>query len=676
VAGSFVPVLCLAAIAVAIAAFYLATYVRHRFAVPLGWDSPGYAWRTNLARTVGIGNLPATVPYPGPVNPGRPGFVAVGGIVAALSGQDALRVTAALPAVMAAATGLAWTAVARAALGWSFGRSAFLGAFVATSPFMVHVIGVEQYQDATIALAVASAATVPLVLTGRDGRALWAAAALFAAAGTIHWSFLPILLATLGLTALAYLPASIRRRPRSVAAVLRTPSARLVTVGALAAAGAVVAIVLLMPAPLPRAQLVAAQLLDKLHRDLPQLALWLLLPLSAVGAIVLAERRSAGPNAHDVVEEDAAAPRPLFLWFALAWCEVTLLAVAAVWLFAVSVPAHRILAFCLPVPALAAVGLLWLADRGARSGEMDRTGRRAARSGRALGAAIAILGLAVSAFVAQRAWLSYHPVMRASTYTQAQAAAAAVDRAGLPVDRPLVFVLDDRGQYAWSRTWIAAQTIRAALPPERVTHAFFFVGRPEDLLARRPSSLPSIGMPANSIDPVTYRSLSETYFDAVRPILARNPAVFVLSSANPEFAEWVRSHPNSQLATGVASVDPTGIRGLSATVQGRTESAPLTPIGVVGVAILALVVISFVGAGWSVTLVGRWLDLTGGVALAPAVGTAALVLGAILFGRLGVRLTPAGSILIVAMVALLGWAGPLIARLLSNRTHAESVTPG
>ena len=28
-------------------AFFVATYALHRFSVPLGWDSPGYAWRTN-----------------------------------------------------------------------------------------------------------------------------------------------------------------------------------------------------------------------------------------------------------------------------------------------------------------------------------------------------------------------------------------------------------------------------------------------------------------------------------------------------------------------------------------------------------------------------------------------------------------------------------------------------
>ena len=669
-AGSFVPVLLIAALAVAIVGFYLATYVWHRFDVPLGWDSAGYAWRTNLARAIGIGNLPASVPYPGPVNPGRPGFLAIGGIAAALSGQNPLRVAAALPAVMAAAIGLAWMAVARSAFGWRTVRSAFLGAFVATSPFLVHVIGVEQYQDATIALAVASAATVALVLAGVDGRAVWPAAILFGAAGTIHWSFLPILLLTVGLASLVLMPASLRSRPRSVRAVLRTPSARLISIGLLAAVGAFVAIVVLLPAPLPRAQLVSAQLLDKLHRDLPQLALWLLLPLAAVGAITLADRRAGGPG--EIADTDGG-PRSIFLWFALAWCEVTLLAVAAVWLFAVSVPAHRILAFCLPVPALAAIGLLWLADRADRRGTRatETAGSRpAVPRGKVLGAALALGGLAVSAFVAQRAWLSYHPVMRAPTYVQARAAAAAVDRAGVPADRPLVFVLDDHGRYAWSRTWIAAHTIRAALPPERLEHAYFFVGQPADALARRPGSLPP-GESARSIDPDTYRSLSETYFAGVRAQLTRHPVILVLASANPGYAAWVRTHPSAAISSGAAMVDGGGTDLRGGTGPGRSATQPraVTPVGVLWVALLALLVIGVAGSGWSITLLGRWLNVAGRAAVAPAVGTAALVLGAIVLGRLGVRLTAAGSVLVVAVVALTGWVGPTFGWLTARRRY-------
>jgi hypothetical protein len=292
-------------------------------------------------------------------------------------------------------------------------------------------------------------------------------------------------------------------------------------------------------------------------------------------------------------------------------------------------------------------------------------------SARAAGAAIVVVGFAVTAFVAQRVWLSYHPVMRASTYTEAQAAAAAIDRAAVPVSRPLVFVLDDHGPYAWSRAWIAAHTIRAALPAERVGHTYFFVGRPADLLAHRPSSLPSKALPAHAIDPATYRSLSETYFAGVRAQLARQPVVFVLASANPGFADWLRTHPSASLSPGVAVVDGGGIGGLGSGAHAVTASPPVSPAGVVAVAIVALAVISLAGAGWSVTLVGRWMDLAGRAALAPAIGTAALVIGAIVFGRLDVKLTPTGSVLIVAAVALIGWAGPMYRRLAPSRRGVE-----
>jgi hypothetical protein len=649
----------IAAIAVAILGFYVATYVGHRFAVPLGWDTPGYAWRTNLARAVGVGGLPSNAPYPGPVNPGRPGFMAIGGVVSALSEQSALRVAAALPAVMAAATGLAWFAIGRTALAWTPVRAGFLGLFVATSPFMVHAIGVEQYQDATIALAVASAAIVPLVIVARDGRALWPAAVLLAAAGTIHWSFLPILLAAIAIAALALLPASVRARRRSGrsgSGILATPSDRFVMVGVLAAAGAVVAIGILMPAPLPRAQLVAAQLVDKLHRDLPQLGLWLLLPLAAAGAI-----RLSGPAPDEPAEpaEPAAGPSAahVFLWFALAWCEVTLLAVAAVWLFAWSVPAHRILAFCLPVPALAAVGLLWAGDA--------MRSKAAAGAGRWLAAGIAVVGLAASAFLAQQTWLSYHPVMRAATVEQAEAAAAVLDRARVPADRPIVFVVDDRGQYAWSRTWIAAHTIRASLPASRIPHTYFFAGDPADLLAGRPSSLPAGGSaPSGFLDPITYHELSSTYFAGVKQALAKHPVALMLASANPEYAGWVRTRPASVIAPGVALVsgELSGHRSTFIGSRSTGESAPLAWPEVVALSILALAVISFVGAGWSVTLLGRWL--TGGdvAAPAPAVGGAMLVLGAIVLGRVGLRLSPVGAAVALIVVAAAGWVSPAIRR--------------
>ena len=80
-----------------------------------------YFWRTNLAVARGIRNLPASVAMPGPANPGRTGFVALAAVVGSIEGVAPFRYAEILPAVMAAASGLAAGALVTSALrraGW------------------------------------------------------------------------------------------------------------------------------------------------------------------------------------------------------------------------------------------------------------------------------------------------------------------------------------------------------------------------------------------------------------------------------------------------------------------------------------------------------------------------------------------------------------------------------
>ena len=74
-------------------------------------------------------------------------------------------------------------------------------------------------------------------------------------------------------------------------------------------------------------------------------------------------------------------------------------------------------------------------------------------------------------------------------------------------------------------------------------------------------------------------------------------------------------------------------------------------VGVVGLAILTLV-----GLGWMVALLGRWLGAAELLALAPAMGVAVLVLGGILIDQTGVRLAGLGAVLTPVIVAVAGWA--------------------
>jgi hypothetical protein len=597
------------------------------------------------------------------VNPGRPGFVVVGGLVSSLTGSDPLRVTAVLPAVMAASAALAWGALVRTVLGWRPVASAFLALFVGTSPFVVHAIGVEGYQDATMALAVFSAAAVPvLVAAGRasGSRAVWPAAILVGAAGTIHWSFLPVIEAILGLCALAFVPAAVRARPRGLGAIVDSPPGRIASIGVLGFALASLWLLVLLPAGLPHAELVVGQLLDKLSRDVPQLGLWFVLPLAAVGAISLTADDGDVP-----APNDGSRDRTAFLSFTLAWCEVTLLAVAAVWLLGIAIPGHRILAFCLALPALAGVGLVWLAERVAGSAARSSRPRSPRRW---LGIGLTVLGLLLSGAWAQHTWLSFHPVMRATTVDEARSASAILERARVPAGRPVVFVMDDRGTYAWSRSWITAHTIRAALEPDRIGSTSFFVGRPQDLLAGRPTRLPIGPNPApGAVDAATYDSLSATYFRGVKPVLAKAPIVLMLSSTDPWFGAWVRSSPSRTIAPGVAIVDGSLASGTAPPVP---PAEPLSVATLVGIAALSLALLWVVGSGWTVTLLGRWLDLSAIVALSPAVGTGILVLGGIALGRLGVRLDLAGAIATVLVLTVAGLAAPILRARRSTRSEA------
>jgi hypothetical protein len=258
--------------------------------------------------------------------------------------------------------------------------------------------------------------------------------------------------------------------------------------------------------------------------------------------------------------------------------------------------------------------------------------------------------------------------MRAQTLEQAGIAGAWLDAERIPADRPVVFVLDDRGEFAWSRAWIAAHTIRAGLPSSRVESAYFYVGTPDDLLAGRPTTLQSA--PPGGVDVSTYDSMSRTYFAGVRSVLPQAPVALALSSANPGFAAWVRSHPPSRIGPGVAVV-----QGPVAGTRIESRARPLgsMPQGqLVGLAALALAVVGIAGSGWTLTLFGRTLEALSSTALVPAVGTGMLVLGAIVLGRVGVRLNAAGTAATVVIVTAAGWFMPTIRRLAFRRSARDA----
>lgn len=637
-----------AAAALAIAAFYLATYAIHRFRVPIGWDAPGYAWRTHVGQAFGVANLPANVRNPGPANAGRPAFVVIASLLGSIARTDPQRVAMVLPAIMAASAGLATGVVVGAILGKPRGEALAIAVGVGTSVFLVQAINVEGYQDNVIGLAVLTVAATPVLLCLRDRRAVLPAVILLAAAATIHWNVFEIGAATIVLTAVAYGPWSVRRWGTGLAMLRDSPLGRLfqVLAGGLVVAAAYILGVLTAPIPSPR--LDEAQFLWKIRRDLPRYHMPIPLAAAAGGAVALARGEAQS--------EDEALRSRAFLVFMLAWCEVTLLFFVAGWIFRRPVPTHRVLALCLALPILGGVGLLWVA-------------RRAGRWWTPLWAVTLVVGIGISAVAAQASWLQLRPVMNPELVAEASTAAAYLKQARVADETPVVFVMDNRDRFAWSNMWLAPQTIRAGLPAARVAPAYFYVGTPDSYLSKRPGTLPrQEATSPNRISKSRYDGLSATYFAAMSNTYRRPHVALILSTANPSFQEWVGRHPELLIAPGVAVVHGPLPR---AKLEPVTPAEPVSVPELATLAVVALALMAWIGGGWTRLLLARWLEPWQLAAATPAVGTAVTVLGGVLLNRAGIPLRGMGAAAIVLLLGAGGW----LAAWLGARGHRASRAP-
>ena len=622
-----------ACVAAAVLGFYLSIYPRHHLSVPLGWDTAAYIWITNLSRSIGLHaaeHLSTAAQVQ--ANPGRPGFPTVAGVLASLGNVSPIRLIAVIPAAVAASIGLAGGAIVageRRRPAWSFGVTAFA---VALSPLVLLLVGPTGYQDNLLATAVFLTAIVAIdrAVTG-DGP-LWPAILLFGAGGLIHWAFFIVMVAVLLLTAVLWARRSLAD-VRAGESVLQTPAGR---IGAIVLGGAAMAGALLIGVlgALPRAPtLTFADLKRKFHALLPKYRVWLTVPIGllGLGSLGVSDSSSAWT-------QPPPFPRPKgrgFLFRLLvAWAAVTLAGVFAYRGLHLKVPAQRFLAFDMALPLAGAMGLLWASDL------VARWARRIPWSRVATDAAV-VLVLLVLAFTTLRQWYHWHAAISPATLEQSATAGSYLDAAKISESRPVVFLLDAGDDTA--TTVFRAHLIRAGVPAERIAQAYFYVGFPEQFLAREPSTRP--GHPI-------FDETSARYLSRLGPAYANDPVALLLQSANPAFDAWVAAHPGTVVGPGVAVV-----RGpLLATPLGQTPT-PVEPFTYLNLAVLGAFVMGtlfLVGLGWSVALLGG--DPLRVVAVAPSVGIAALVPFAVVADRLGLRLRGAGGVALPIVVAACGWA--------------------
>ena len=630
-------VAALVAVVAVVVPFFAATYAVHTFQVPLGWDTPKYLWKTALAANMGVTSTPVRLPPPVNGSPDRPAYAVLALVAHRVLGLDGFRTAEALPFASAAACGLAAAGFAAAALRRARWECAVIGASVGTSVAVARMAGPETYQDNLMVAAVLLAvAALAVAATGRRGPV--APALLLGAAALVHWPF-ALLFAGILAVAAAVAGRDSWRRWRSGTPPLRTPAGGLLGVAVGGLAAGVVALFgglgaeLKRPKTSPQAH---TEYVKKARQDAGQYVPWFTAPAAALGALVLwgrGERPSPSSSGRSLAARAVLA----------AWLGVTAVA-AALGATGVTVPVHRFLAFALPVPLLVAVGALALPRR-----LWTRPGWRAV--GVATG--VAILGVALG--ISQAAWLRNRPQMNPVLVRQVANAEAYLDRAGVPADRPVVFVANVTGN-AGVNLALFAHEIRAALAPERVTQAYMYLGDPETFLAGRPT----IVARPDTAEVREYDGTSWRYFRDVRPLLPERPVALLLPEANPErttFDRWVAGH--DPVAPGVWVV-----RGPSVPVELAAAPSPVGPVAAlpVAVAAVALVALLFaVGSGWSVAA-ARGRPVFAALALAPAVGIAALVVAGVAADRAGISLAGSGAAAVAVVAAVTGWVAAVLVR--------------
>jgi hypothetical protein len=604
-------------------AFYVVLYPVKGIRVPLGSDTPVYVWWARYAGAVGLETFGG----------GRPATVALLAALARISGEPITAVAGALPPALAASLGLAAAALTEASLGPD--RTRFVLVAVLTGAFLSLMVPGYLSTLAFGALFVCGLACVAEDL--RSGRRRWApvvaAAVLIGAAGLAHALFLVLAGLVVAGAAVALLPSwrrqgaegdPVRRRSLSRLAMASGGGVALTAAGLLAGQGPGGHLVdTSRDSVLRRAgldPLVRQSYRRKLRHDFPwyrtaTLVGLALTPLAGGGAAL------PGPGSDQ---------RRLFVGALAAWLAATVGGVVAL-LAGTAAPGQRLAAFCIPLPVLAAVGLV------------------AARRRRG---AVASAGVVLFLTVAWLAWGGQYPLASTEQVLQAREAGALI--ATEPPGTPLVLVMDARGDKPALFVTRALNYLRGAVPPDRVPDVYAFVGTPADLQAGRPTLTGD----------VEHDRLALDYWRQVRPLLARNALAVVLSAYDRASFGRVASPTNARGGVAVVLGSRPRCPGSACAELQRIgespDSAPLSPWSPVWLSPLLLALIGSVGWVWSRAALPDASPRIQ-VAVAPALGAAAIGLAAVAVDSAGIRLSGAGAGTALGLAALGGLiAGPVI----------------
>jgi hypothetical protein len=614
--------------------FYVLLFPIKGIRVPPWSDAQAYIWWTRRAsalglRAIGTGSRPATV--------------ATLATLSAVLRLPAEAIVEAIGPVLATAVGLAAAALSDSVLGPN--RTRFVVVAVLSGTFVSQLaIGF----DATLAFAALFLAGLAYLSEGLGGsrRTPFVAASILLGVAALAHPVFGVMEAGLLIAGIVGL-VLWHRRSRGAD---RGGPIRLVVVVILAAAIAALGLLVARSAPGPPLDTSADTVLRRLGlwsvlrvgwRETLVASLAILAPTAVVSALALARRGE---------RHWASSPDRGWTFAAIgaAWLVGTAASIPML-LLGASVPAQRFVTLCLPLPVMIATGI---------------TGRPSARRPRAA-AALLLVSIAGVAFLVPRYWVAWEAQRGESAPAVVASRAMGSALARQPAGTPLVLIDDDpRGLPALFTITGHAGYLRDAVPPARVADVFLFVGSVQDFLAGRPTLSGDVSRDLLATD----------YWNRIRPVLDR-PSLVVAASPFDQVAyrDALALPGHVTLARGVVALPGfTGANGglpPSSAAFTSPGAGPLSSWLPVWLAPLLVLVLGVIGWPWvTSTLPGRGRI---GAALSPAVGLAALSLGAIATDAVGLRLQ--GWSGVIPVIAALG--GGLAMLACAHRRGDEGAPP-
>jgi hypothetical protein len=614
-------------VALAGAGVYMSAYAFHHM-LPVGWDVFGYVWQTSAIGHASLGAIGS-----------RPGVPALAALLRSVAPLVPMRELVVLPIVLAVALSLAVAATVRTSLRAGYWVLPVLIAATLLWPGTAR--NLAGYDASLLLLVVLAAAAGPLVQSQGRATPSIVAAGLFAAAALVHPPMFAVFVGVVILYVLLSAPSALVER-RAGAPVLATDAgAAIATVGVGAAAGAAFLFGALGVRPQETLDtgaigfLFRGRTVEEIRRTRP----WGAGAATAIGAAAA----WVSTHPHGTRRGDRGARAIIRL--GLAWLVVAGTGVLLS-LFGVQVPGARFLLFALPIPALVGLGLAAVARLIAGGGSQRRPIVRVGL----IGVAVIVLAAVLTGFADPGYRLIRSLYTRTPVSLTDQLGATAAYAREVPGSPPIVVVVDEPGPAGAYTPKLRLNVIRTAMPPDRITRTFVFVGHPEDLLAGRPTLFAP-----SSRWRRTYDRASRNAWAQVRPALEDGAVVVVLERyAAAAYERLATADPSRIAADGVYV-----LRGpmRAATAPGRT--GPFRAADAASSALWMLVVLGAAGWGFARAALPRERASALDVAcLAPAVGAGAGVLAASAVAALGGD--PSGPLGVAVLVVLAGsglWIG-------------------